>query len=288
MTESIIKVGVVKLGCIGAAPLMDLILDERADREDLAVRAFTSGAKLDPDSCSAPVADMLAWQPDLVILVSPNAALPGPSQARKQLAEAGVATVSVGDSPSKKAFFRKDEAGKQVPDVVAGQGFIILSGDPMLGARREFLDPTEMALFNADIIKLLSATGVIRLIQQTLDELINAHKAGQSPVFPALTVSADKAVAAAGFQNAYAGAKAYAALTIAESVAGVSTRACFMEKNPERYIPMVAAAHELMRTAAQLADEARELEKYNDTVLRTPHSALGVTQRKHRLADKPE
>ncbi len=28
----------------------------------------------------------------------------------------------------------------------------------MIGARREFLDPTEMASFNSDVIKVLSAT----------------------------------------------------------------------------------------------------------------------------------
>ena len=44
MSNNVFKLGVLKLGCIGAAPLLDLLLDERADREDLDVRGFTSGA----------------------------------------------------------------------------------------------------------------------------------------------------------------------------------------------------------------------------------------------------
>ena len=44
MSDQNVNLGVLKLGCIGASPLIDLLLDERADREDLHVRAFTSGA----------------------------------------------------------------------------------------------------------------------------------------------------------------------------------------------------------------------------------------------------
>ncbi len=82
MTDSIFKIAVAKFGCIGAAPLLDLILDERADRKDLEVRGFTSGAKLDPDSCSVIVDQIIAYAPDLVVIVSPNAALPGATGAR--------------------------------------------------------------------------------------------------------------------------------------------------------------------------------------------------------------
>ncbi|MEN9726995.1 MAG: methylene-5,6,7,8-tetrahydromethanopterin dehydrogenase, partial [Pseudomonadota bacterium] len=34
MADRVFRLGVLKLGCIGAAPLLDLLLDERADRED--------------------------------------------------------------------------------------------------------------------------------------------------------------------------------------------------------------------------------------------------------------
>lgn len=283
MSEQVFKLAVVKLGCIGAAPLLDLILDERADREDLTVRAYTSGAKLDPESCQGPVDDVIRDQPDLVLLVSPNAALPGPSQARQRFAENNIALITIGDGPSRRAFFKKNDDGKQEIDVPDKQGFLVLPCDPMLGARREFLDPTEMVLFNADVIKLLSATGVIRCIQDNLDQVINAMKKGKTVVFPTLTVSAETALEAAAFNNPYAAAKAYAALKIAESVAAVTTKACFVEQQASHYIPMVTAAHEMIRTAAQLADQAREIEKYNDSVMRSPHSAAGEVHHKNQL-----
>jgi methylenetetrahydromethanopterin dehydrogenase len=288
MTESVFKLGVLKLGCIGAAPLLDLLLDERADREDLEVRAFTCGAKLDAASCVAPTDGVLAYRPDLILLVSPNAALPGPANSRKAIGAAGIPVITLSDGPSKKAFFKKNDEGKQVMQVPDGQGFMIFPADSMIGARREFLDPTEMSLFNADVIKVLAATGVFRLIQQELDRVIEGLRQRANPKLPTVTVSADKAVAAGGFGNPYGAAKAYAALAIAEAVSAVTADGCFKEQDPTRYIGMVAAGHEMMRAAARLADEARELEKSTDTVLRTPHGSAGDVRRKQRLDAKPE
>ena len=287
MPDSVFKLAVLKLGCIGAAPLLDLLLDERADRDDLETRAFSSGAKLEPEACAGATADCLAYLADLVLLVSPNAALPGPAGAREALLEAGVATIALGDGPSKNAFFKKNDAGKRVMDVPAGLGFVILPADPMIGARREFLDPTEMSLFNSDVIRLLAATGAFRVVQNELDRVIEALKAGDKPDMPTVTVTAEQAVAAGGFSNPYAGAKAYAALKIAESVAAVTTHACFVEQDRKNYVPLVAAGHEMMRAAARLADEAREIEKFNDAVLRTPHAANGTALKATRLGHKP-
>ena len=146
----------------------------------------------------------MAWKPQLAILVSPNAALPGPGNARKALAAAGIPFVTLSDAPSKKAFFKKNDEGKQVMSVPDGQGFMIFQADSMIGARREFLDPTEMSLFNADVIKVLAATGVLRLVQQTLDALIEDVKAGRAPTYPKVTVTPAKAVAAGNFGNPYA------------------------------------------------------------------------------------
>lgn len=288
MSDSVFKLGVLKLGCIGAAPLLDLLLDERADREDLDVRAFTCGAKLDPASCSEPTAAVIAWRPQLVLLVSPNAALPGPGNARKAIAAAGIPVITLSDGPSKKAFFKKNDEGKQVMNVPDGQGFMIFPADSMIGARREFLDPTEMSLFNADVIRVLAATGVLRLIQQELDRVIETLKQDGNPALPTLTVTPDRAVQAGGFGNPYGAAKAYAALAMAEAVSGVTAEGCFKEQDPARYVQMVAAGHEMMRAAARLADEARELEKGNDSLLRTPHAASGEPRRKIRFDARPE
>ncbi len=288
MSDSVFKLGVLKLGCIGAAPLLDLLLDERADRDDLEVRAFTCGAKLDADSCGAPTAAILAYQPQLILLVSPNAALGGPANSRKAIAAAGIPVITLSDGPSKKAFFKKNEEGKQVMNVSEGQGFMIFPADSMIGARREFLDPTEMSLFNADVIKVLAASGALRLIQTELDRVIESLKRQEAPKLPTLTVTPEKAVAAGGFGNPYGAAKAYAALAIAEAVSAITADGCFKEADPARYVQMVAAGHEMMRSAARLADEARELEKGNDSILRTPHAASGAARRKTRLHDKPE
>lgn len=287
MADGVFKLAVLKLGCIGAAPLLDLLLDERADREDLETRAFTSGAKLDPAACSGPTADCRSYAADLVVLISPNAALPGPSQARAALLATGVPVIAIGDAPSRKAFFKKNEEGKQVQQLPPGLGYLILPADPMIGARREFLDPTEMALFNSDVIKVLSAGGVMRVVQREIDRVIEGFKAGTAPALPALTVTPELALAAAEFANPYAAAKAYAALSIAEAVAAVTTRGCFVEQDAGNYVPLVAAGHEMMRAAAALADSAREIEKYHDSVLRTPHAASGAPRRKLRLGDKP-
>jgi methylenetetrahydromethanopterin dehydrogenase len=51
---------------------------------------------------------------------------------------------------------------------------------------------------------------------------------------------------------------------------------------------MVAAAHEILRSAAILADDAREIEKYGDSVLRTPHESDGKITSKTKFADKPK
>ncbi len=287
MSETVFKLGVLKLGCIGAAPLLDLLLDERADREDLEVRGFTCGAKLDPASCAEPTAALLAYQPQLVLLVSPNAALPGPASARKAIAAASLPVITLSDGPSKKAFFKKNEEGKQVMQVPEHQGFMIFPADSMIGARREFLDPTEMSLFNADVIRVLAATGVLRLVQQQLDRVIADLRDGRPVLYPTLTVAPDKAVAAGDFGNPYAAAKAYAALSIAEGVSAVTADGCFKEQDPARYVRMVAAGHEMMRAAARLADEARELEKGADSLARTPHAANGALLRKTALDAKP-
>jgi len=287
MAKNEFRLGVLKLGCIGAAPLLDLLLDERADRDDLQVSSVTSGAKLDPDACATATAAVIASAPDLILLVSPNAALPGPKQSRAAVAEAGIPVITVSDGPSKKAFYKKNDEGKQVIDVPDNQGFFVLSADPMIGARREFLDPTEMALFNADVIKVLATCGVFRLIQHELDRVIGELKAGKPANLPKINATPEKAIVAGEFSNPYAAAKALAALKVSENVAAVTSKGCFAEQDPAKYITLVAAGHEMIRAAARLADEARELEKSGDSVARTPHASNGERLSKLRLADKP-
>ncbi len=276
--SSIVKVGVLKVGCIGSLPLLETMLDERADRSDIDVRVLGSGTKLKPEQCREITDLMIRQKPDLVILVGPAQATPGPSEARKMLMNAGIPTIVISDLPAKRLV---DEMEKN------GFGYIIVEADSMIGARREFLDPTEMTIYNSDIIRVLAATGAFNLIVEAIDEAIESIKKGEGPKLPRLIIDGEKAVEAAGFSNPYAKAKALAAYEMARQVSRITTAACFKIQDPSRYIPMVAAAHEIMRTAAKLADEAREIEKNQDKVLRKPHFKDGRIGTKRGLMEKP-
>ncbi|MDI6811883.1 MAG: F420-dependent methylenetetrahydromethanopterin dehydrogenase, partial [archaeon] len=74
---------------------------------------------------------------------------------------------------------------------------------------------------------------------------------------------------------------------MAEKVADMDVKGCFIMKTPEEYVPMVAAAHELISEAARLAKEAREIEKQSDSVVRMPHARSGEILKKEKLMEKP-
>jgi methylenetetrahydromethanopterin dehydrogenase len=123
-------------------------------------------------------------------------------------------------------------------------------------------------------------------VKEEIDKAIEGVKSG-SPYLPRVIVNRDKAVDASGFSNPYARAKAMAAFEISKRVAAVSTQGCFKVHEMEKYIPIVTQAHEMMRVAAKLADEARELEKSEDAVLRKPHADDGKLLTKRKLMEKP-
>lgn len=85
-----------------------------------------------------------------------------------------------------------------------GLGYIIVKADSMIGARREFLDATEMAVFNSDVLMVLSTTGVFRLIHKTLDKVIRDIDEDKLYSLPELVITAENAVDAADFKNPYA------------------------------------------------------------------------------------
>ncbi|MEM3692975.1 MAG: F420-dependent methylenetetrahydromethanopterin dehydrogenase [Candidatus Bathyarchaeia archaeon] len=274
-----IKVCVAKMGNIGSSVLLELLLDERADREDIDVRAVSSGAKLGEAQAEDVATKLLEFKPHLILIVSPNASLPGPRRLMDILSQALVPIIVVSDAPTRKL---EKELEAQ------GLGYIIVLADSMLGARREFLDPVEMALFNADILKVLAITGVFNILQREIDTVIEALKKGEKPSLPKLVIDKEVAVRAAGFQNPYAKAKAMAAYEIARRVADLTTEGCFIIKEWERYLGVVAAAHEMLISASRLASEARELEKGGDSVYRSPHHRDGSILEKRRLIEKPQ
>ncbi|HIP63114.1 MAG TPA: methylenetetrahydromethanopterin dehydrogenase, partial [Archaeoglobus profundus] len=154
-----VKVGIFKMGAIGTAILLEYLLDERADREDIEVRVITTGSKM--RESDAKVGEKLKdFNPDLVIVVSPNASLPGPKVARELFK--GKPVIVISDAPAKKIV---DELEKE------GFGYILVTADSMIGARREFLDPTEMALYNSYILNVLTITGALRLVQEEIDKV---------------------------------------------------------------------------------------------------------------------
>jgi methylenetetrahydromethanopterin dehydrogenase len=276
---NIVKVGVFKCGNIGSAPILELLLDELAEREDIRVRTVTTGSKMNVEDVEETLPKLLEFNPDLVVSISPNAAIPGPSKAREILYNKKIPCIVISDAPAKKAT---GEIEKQ------GLGYIIIMGDPLIGARREFLDPVEMAIFNSNIIKVLAATGVLRVIHQEIDKIITAIKEKLSITLPKLILDTDYIRDNSNFSNPYAKAKAMAAYELTKRIAEINQKACFIEKEKEKYIPLVACAHEIAQVAARLAEEAREIEKYTDTLVRKPHSKEGTPLTKTNLLHSPK
>jgi len=274
----VVKVGFLKLGCIGSASLLEFMLDERAERQDVDVRVVGAGAKLGTEQAEEAAKRMLEFKPQLVVITSPNATLPGPKKAREIIKDAGIPAVVVSDSPAKKSVQELEQQGF---------GYIIVEADSMIGARREFLDPLEMVLFNLDVTRVLAITGALNLLTTEIDRAIESIKIGAKVSLPKVVVDKERAIKAAAFSNAYAGTKAMAAYETARRVADLSVEGCFQVKEWERYTQIVSAAHEMMRQAARLADEARETEKSQDAVSRTPHYDDGSVLKKTKLIEKP-
>ncbi|MEM2912334.1 MAG: F420-dependent methylenetetrahydromethanopterin dehydrogenase [Candidatus Bathyarchaeia archaeon] len=269
-----VKVGIFKCGNIGSAPLLELLIDELADREDISVRTVTTGAKMLAEEVEEALPKIFDFNPDFIVFTSPNPAVQGPTKAREMLLEKKIPSIFISDAPGKRL---KEEFEKK------GFGYIIIMGDPLIGARKEFLDPSEMAIFNSNVIKVLAVTGVYRMIYQEIDRVILGYKEGLTPELPRLIIDTDSIRDNSDFKNPYAKAKAMAAYELTKKVAEINTRACFMEKEKEKYIPLVACAHEIAQVAAKLAEEAREIEKYSDTLVRRPHSKDGRLKVKEKL-----
>jgi methylenetetrahydromethanopterin dehydrogenase len=265
-------IGVIKTGNIATSLVLELLLDERADRQNIDVRVATSGAKMAPEDCEEVAKQIVDRGPDLILYTTPNPATPGPKKAIDILK--GKRAIVIGDAPGIKIKEELEEAGL---------GYIFVRADSMIGARREFLDPTEMAIFNGEMLRVLAATGAFKVIQEEIDRAID-----DSGYLPKIIIDSATAVSRSGIKNPCARAKAKAAYEMAEKVGELNIKGCFAQKEPDEYIQTVASAHELLRAAAALADEAREMEKAGDTVERKPHSADGKTLKKDRLMDKPQ
>ena len=107
----------------------------------------------------------------------------GCSQLTRRLAPTIMASSSLSFDPLDRGKRAKDEIEKQ------GLGYIIITGDPLIGARKQFLDPVEMAIFNSNISKVLAITGVYRIVHQEIDKAIYAIENELKPDLPKLIVS---------------------------------------------------------------------------------------------------
>ncbi|MFX1376610.1 MAG: F420-dependent methylenetetrahydromethanopterin dehydrogenase [Promethearchaeota archaeon] len=278
MSEKALKIGILKNGTIGSSLLLAFLMDERAESTRIDVYEVTSGAKMHPpEMCTKTMEDLLKWAPELIIMSSPNAALPGPKAAREMAGN--IPTIIISDAPAKKAV---DEIKEK------NMGYILVNCDSMIGARRPFLDPVEMSIYNSDLLKVLAITGALHLIAEELNKVIMELLEGRTPTLPQIVVDSNLATEVANFSNPYARAKAIAAFELATSVSKITGKACFQLKERSEYIPLLAAAHEMMRTAAIMCDEAREIEKSNDAVIRRPHHARQQFLKKIGLYDKEQ
>ncbi|KXA93296.1 methylenetetrahydromethanopterin dehydrogenase [candidate division MSBL1 archaeon SCGC-AAA259E19] len=273
-----IRVGFVKLGNIGTSTMLDLMLDERAEREDVDFRVVTSGPQMTEENGREVSKKVLDFDPNLILTASPNPTTPGPSAAREVLEDVDVPCIVIGDAPGAKISEELEEKGF---------GYIFINADAMIGARREFLDPVEMALFNSYLIKTLAVTGALSAVQEEVDLTISKIKEDER-YLPQLIVDRDKSIDVAEFENPYAKTKAMAAFEIASKVADLTFEGCFKIQESEKYIPIVGSAHEMMRVAAKLSDEAREIEKGENSVLRKPHYDDGSILRKRKFLASPE
>ena len=276
--KSGIKIGILKLGNIASSVLLEMLLDERADRNDIEVRTISSGAKLELHSIEDAFQIFSSINFDLIVVATPNASLTNPMKIIKQLSELNTNLIVLSDILKKESLEELSE--KKI-------GYLVVKPDAMIGARREFLDPTEMAIYNSDLLKVLSVGGVLALVHTEIDKVISQMKNGEEIILPNIVVSSKEAIIQAGFDNPYAEAKAKAALEIAQRVSAINTEGCFKIKDRQEYILQVATAHEMMRNAAQLAEEAREIEKSNNKVRRQPHYYDGEIQDKRLLKEKP-
>ena len=268
------KIVIAKLGMLGISPLLEGLVDERGVREDVLIRSVSSGCQMNLEAGQEIANSTVVLKPDIVFLVSPYIPGEGPQVALSTFSQNELPVCVLTNSYSQK-----------VMDALIEQkiGYIISTADPMIGARKEFLDPTEMAIFNSDIIKVQAITGVYKIINEEIDRIINDINNKKAIQMPQLVIDKELAVNRSKFVNPYAYAKSIAAFEASTLVAKLSTRGCYVVKDTNQYIPLVAASHELMRIAAMLSDESRELEKKGDTVSREVHLSNGVQRRKARL-----
>ena len=143
-----------------------------------------------------------------------------------------------------------------------------------------------MCLYNGYIITAFSACGVFAYITALLDDVIRQLKEGKKPELPTRNMSSIGIVTSVNFSNEYSRPKALAVLNILTEAGELNVNGCFIEKDKEKSLIKVAGAHEMVRQAAILADEVRELEKTSNHLIKTPHGKEGELLHKIHFFDE--
>ncbi len=256
------KITFVKIGNITLTTLIDIMLDERASREDIQSTVFSTSTKLSPAEAKRLIPLIEEVETDLIIVVSPNANLEGPKTVVQELMNKHPLIVVSDTADKELRNYWKEQ----------GIGYLIAPFDPMIGAKKDFLDPVEMGIFNAHIINALSTTGVFSFITKELDKVIEQIKEGKEPSLPTKFLGSMTIVQDYPFSNDYSKAKAIAVLEMLKQVAKLDIKGLYSEKDKEKSLLYLAAAHEIVRQAGIMSDEIREIEKTTNKVVRRPHN----------------
>ncbi len=259
------KITFLKIGNITLTTLVDIMIDERATRKDIDATVLSSSTKLSVEAAEKIIKLVDHVETELLVIVSPNANLDGPKRLIDEFA-GKYPTLLVSDAGDKETREQWREKGV---------GYLIAPFDPMIGAKKDFLDPAEMCLFNAHITAAFSSCGVFSYITYEIDKIIEQMNNGEEVKLPYKYLSSMEVASFLPYASEFSRAKAIAALEMLTQAGKINVKGCYVEKDREKSLLLLAAAHEMVRQTSLIADEIRENEKAVDKLVRYPHATDG-------------
>lgn len=115
-----IKISIVKAGNIATSTVIDILLDERAHREDIMIRTFGTGSKMNIEYIQEVIDLAICVNPDLVLYVGPNISSKKNLEIANNLKDIHLPIIFIGDAKDKKIIETLDKFNI---------GYIILEGD---------------------------------------------------------------------------------------------------------------------------------------------------------------
>ena len=270
------RITFVKIGFIGASAFIETLIDERSSRSDIIIKSVSSGTQMDVTEVKELMTLVSNIKSDLIVLIAPAIHTDGPTTAFKKLSETNIPVIVISTKSTKKIKHEGivDNLEKH------GFGYILCDADPMIGVKKEFLDPIETSLFNSDLIKVMSVTGIYRTYHMIIDKIIDQIKKCEKIVLPKIVLNREIAIENCGLTNPYAKSKALGSYELLKKVNTLNIEGSYKEDQKEKYMFILQGAHEILRQASILADEAREIEKGIDHVERINHDKNGKLMKK--------